>query len=96
MNAAVEAADMVNESPSELMVAMVVPAGSEVLKMGWPTCRLVLAAAKVNEVVPEVPPTTPVMAVAPAVPKLRKPVAAEGAALNSTVVPLVIALTVPV
>ena len=64
--------------------------------MGWPTCRLVLAAAKVNEVVPEVPPTTPVMAVAPAVPKLRKPVAAEGAALNSTVVPLVIALTVPV
>ena len=96
MKTPVDAADMVNESPSELMVAMVVPAGSEELKMGWPTCRLVLAAAKVNEVVPEVPPTTPVMAVAPAVPKLRKPVEATGAALRTNVVPSVIEMTVPV
>ena len=54
-----------------------------------------MAAASVNVLVPEVV-EAPVMPVEPAVPKLRKPVAAEGAALNSTVVPLVIALTVPV
>ena len=94
MNSKHIGADLNFAWPTAEIAVMVVPAGITELKMGWPTCRLVLAAAKVKVLAPETF-VAPVTEVVPAVPKLRKPVAATGAELRTTVVPSVIELTVP-